>query len=147
VQADLAAIGIRAQLLAGETKQVTTKMRARQHQITLMIWFPDYLDPNSNAQAFNANPDDSDTAKLKLPAWRCHFFDKELTDAVGRAAKETDAAKRMDMYARMQRDSMERSPFVFLLQSAEVVALRKPVSGIQLGLMPDYTYYNGITKG
>ena len=65
--------------IAGETKQVTTKMRARQHQMTLMIWFPDYLDPNSNAQAFNANPDDSDAAKLKLPAWRCHFFDKELT--------------------------------------------------------------------
>jgi peptide/nickel transport system substrate-binding protein len=146
VQADLAAIGIRAQLLAGETKQVTTKMRARQHQMTLMIWFPDYLDPNSNAQAFNVNPDDSDTAKLKLPAWRCHFFDKELTEAVDRAAKETDATKRMDLYAKMQRDSMERSPFVFLLQSAEVVTLRKAVSGIQLGLMPDYTYYNHITK-
>lgn len=43
----------------------------------------------------------------------------------------------MDIYARMQRDSMERSPFVFLLQSAEVETLRKAVSGIQLGLMPD----------
>jgi peptide/nickel transport system substrate-binding protein len=147
VQADLAAVGIRAQLLAGETKQVTTKMRARQHQMTLMIWFPDYLDPNSNAQAFNANPDDSDASKLKLPAWRCHFFDKELTEAVDVAARETDAAKRMALYAKMQRDSMARSPFVFLLQSAEVVTLRKGVSGIQLGLMPDYTYYNGIRKG
>ena len=146
VQADLAAIGIKAQLLAGETKQVTTKMRARQHQMTLMIWFPDYLDPNSNAQAFNANSDDSDAAKLKLPAWRCHFFDPELTEAVDRAVKELDPEQRLELYAKMQRDAMERSPFVFLLQSAEVWTARKGVSGVQLGLMPDYTNYAGITK-
>jgi peptide/nickel transport system substrate-binding protein len=146
IQSDLAAIGIKAQLLAGETKQVTTKMRARQHQMTLMIWFPDYLDPNSNAQAFNANPDDSDGSRLKLPAWRCHFFDQELTEAVDRAVKELDPEKRMEIYAKMQRDAMERSPFVFLLQSAEVVTMRKGVSGIRLGLMPDYTSYAGITK-
>ena len=41
---------------------------------------------------------------------------------------------------------MERSPFVFLLQSVEVVTMRKGVSGIRLGLMPDYTNYAGITK-
>src|SRR5262249_15054110 len=100
IQHDLAAIGIKAQLLAGEVKQVTTKMRARQHQMTLMIWFPDYHDPHSNTQAFNANPDDSDNAKMKLPAWRCHFFDKELTDATDRAVKELDPDKRMAMYAK-----------------------------------------------
>ena len=41
IQADLAAIGIRTQLLAGEPKQVTSKMRVRRFQMTLMIWFPD----------------------------------------------------------------------------------------------------------
>jgi peptide/nickel transport system substrate-binding protein len=146
IQSDLAAIGVKVQLLAGESKQVTTKMRARQHQMTLMIWFPDYLDPNSNTQAFNANPDDSDNSKLRLPAWRCHFFDRELTGMVDRAAKETDAAKRMAMYEQMQRDSMERSPFVFLLQSSEVSVARKGVTGMKLGLMPDYTTFNEITK-
>ncbi|HME26715.1 MAG TPA: ABC transporter substrate-binding protein [Acetobacteraceae bacterium] len=146
IQADLAAIGIKAQLLAGEAKQVTSKMRVRQHQMNLVIWFPDYLDPNSNAQAFNANPDDSDGAKLKLPAWRCHFFDQELTEAVDRAVKELDPEKRMEIYAKMQSDAMARSPFVFLLQSAEVATMRKGVSGLRLGLMPDYTNYAGITK-
>jgi peptide/nickel transport system substrate-binding protein len=146
VQHDLAAIGLKVNLLAGEVKQVTTKMRARQHQMTLMIWFPDYLDPNSNAQAFNSNPDDSDGAKLKLPAWRCHFFDKEMNEAVDRAVKELDPEKRLEIYAKMQRDSMDRSPFVFLLQSAEVWTTRKTTSGIELGLMPDYTNYARITK-
>ena len=146
IQADLASIGVKAHLQAGERKQVTTKMRARQHQLALMSWFPDYLDANSNAQAFCANPDDSDASKLKILAWRCHFFDKELTDAVDAAAKELDNAKRTAMYAKMQRECMERSPFAFLLQSAEVDVLRKGVSGLEIGVLPDYTHYARIVK-
>ena len=146
VQADLAAIEVKVQLLAGEQKQVTTKMRARQHQITLMTWFPDYLDPNSNTQAFNSNPDDTDATKLKLPAWRCHYYDKELTAEVEKASKELDAKKRMEMYAQMQRDAVERSPFVFLLQNAEIATMHKGVSGIYIGLLPDYTRYAQIVK-
>jgi peptide/nickel transport system substrate-binding protein len=146
IQADLAAIGVKAQLLAGEHKQVISKMRARQHQLVLQTWFPDYLDANSNAQAFCANPDDSDASKLKILAWRCHFVDKELTDAVEAAAKELDTPKRMAMYAKMQRDFMDRAPFAFLLQSAEVDVMRKGVSGLQIGVLPDYTRYAHIVK-
>jgi peptide/nickel transport system substrate-binding protein len=146
IQADLAAVGIKLQLLAGEHKQVISKTRARQHQMAMMTWFPDYLDANSNAQAFCANPDDSDASKLKILAWRSHFLDKELTDAVDAAAKELDTAKRMAMYAKMQRDFMQRAPFVMLLQSAEVDVLRKGVSGLQIGVLPDYTRYAAIVK-
>jgi peptide/nickel transport system substrate-binding protein len=81
--------------------------------MTLVIWFPDYLDPNSNAQAFNANPDDSDSAKLKLPAWRCHFFDPELTAAVDSAVKELDPERRMEIYAKMQRNAAWEQPELF----------------------------------
>jgi len=69
-----------------------------------------------------------------------------MTDAVARAVKELDPEKRLEIYAQMQRDALERSPFVFLLQSAEVWTARKGVSGIRLGLMPDYTDYAGIAK-
>ncbi len=146
IQADLAAIGIKAQLMAGEHKQVISKTRARQHQMAMLTWFPDYLDANSNAQAFCANPDDSDQSKLKILAWRSHFIDKELTNAVEVAAKELDTPKRMAMYAKMQRDFMQRAPFVMLLQSAEVDVLRKGVTGLQIGVLPDYTRYAPIVK-
>jgi peptide/nickel transport system substrate-binding protein len=146
IQADLKAIGVTVRLQAGERKQVTTKMRARQHQLALMSWFPDYLDANSNTQAFCANPDDSDASKLKILAWRCHFFDKELTDATDAAAKELDNTKRNAMYAKMQRDFMQRAPFAMLLQSAEVDTLRKGVSGLVIGVLPDYTRYGQIVK-
>ena len=114
--------------------------------MAMLTWFPDYLDANSNAQAFCANPDDSDQSKLKILAWRSHFIDKELTNAVEVAAKELDTPKRMAMYAKMQRDFMQRAPFVMLLQSAEVDVLRKGVTGLQIGVLPDYTRYAPIVK-
>jgi peptide/nickel transport system substrate-binding protein len=146
IQADLAEIGIKLQLLAAEKKQVYTKMRARQHQMILLTWFPDYLDANSNAQAYCANPDDSDNSKLKILAWRCHFFDPELTKMVEDASKELDTPKRMAMYADMQRKFMQRSPFVMILQSVDNAPMRKNVNGLKIGALADYTRYAGITK-
>jgi len=146
VQADLAAIGVKVQLLAGEQKQVISKTRARQQQLAMLTWFPDFLDAHSNAQAFCQNTDDSDATKLKSVAWRYHFFDKEMTELVDAAVKELDTKKRMEMYAKLQRDFFQRGPFAFMLQNVEIAVMRKGVSGISLGVLPDYTRYAPITK-
>ncbi len=147
IQADLGAIGIKLSLLPGEQKQVVTKTRARQHQMALLTWFTDYIDPNSNAQAWCANPDDSDASKLKILAWRSHFADKEMTDEVDQATRELDNRKRMAIYANLQRQMWDRGPFVFLLQADEIAVMPKTVSGFQLGPTPDYFRYASIKKG
>ena len=146
IQADLAAIGIKLNLQVGDMKQVITKTRARQHQMALLTWGTDYFDPNSNAQAFCANPDDSDGSKLKILAWRSHFNDPELTAMVAAAAKELDSDKRVAMYQQMQRLARERAPFVMLLQKISSAVQGKGVSGFVIGPLPDYTKYYGITK-
>jgi peptide/nickel transport system substrate-binding protein len=146
LQADLGAIGIKLELLPGEQKQVVTKTRARQHQMALLTWFTDYIDPNSNAQAWCADPDDSDNSKLKILAWRSHFADKEMTDEVDQATKELDNKKRMAIYANLQRQMWDRGPFVFLLQADEIAVTAKNVTGFQLGPTPDYFRYAPIRK-
>jgi peptide/nickel transport system substrate-binding protein len=146
VQADLAKIGITVNLQGGESKQVVTKTRARQHQMAMLGWGTDYFDPNSNAQGFCANPDDSDNSKLKILAWRSHFVDAELTAMVDQAAKELDAAKRIAMYQNMQRLSQERSPFVMMLQAIATAVVGKNVTGFEIGPLPDYTKYANIRK-
>ena len=146
IQADLAAIGIKLSLLPGEQKQVITKTRARQHQLAVLVWGSDYFDPNSNAQAFCANPHDSDNSKLKIIAWRSHFQDKELTEEVGKAAKELDSAKRVALYQTMQKQFIERAPFAFLLQKNATAVSRAGVKGFVVGPLPDYTHYASITK-
>jgi peptide/nickel transport system substrate-binding protein len=146
IQADLAAIGIKVTLLPGEQKQVITKTRARQHQLAMLAWGTDYFDPNSNAQAWCENPDDTDTSKLKILAWRSHFVDKQLNDEAIAAVQELDPTKRIALYKTMQMQFMERAPFAMLLQRNAVAVLGKGVSGFNVGPMPDYTHYSAIKK-
>src|SRR5579875_2944858 len=107
----------------------------------MLVWGSDYFDPNSNAQGFCANPDDSDNSKLKILAWRSHFVDKQLTDEVEQAVKELDSAKRIALYQTMQKQFQERSPFAMVLQKNDTAVMRKNVTGLRLGPMPDYTKY------
>lgn len=146
VQADLAAVGIKLTLLPGEQKQVITKTRARTHQLAMLVWSSDYFDPNSNAQGFCANPDDSNNSPLKILAWRSHFVDKQLTDDAAAATTELDPAKRIAIYQGMQRRFWQVAPFALVLQKNSVATLRRNVSGLLIGPLPDFTLYRGITK-
>jgi peptide/nickel transport system substrate-binding protein len=146
VQANLAEVGIKVELLSGEQRQVITKTRARTHQLALLYWGTDYFDPNSNAQAFCANPDDSDDSKLKILAWRSHFFDPELTKMVDAATRELDGETRIKMYEDMQRISRERAPFAMMMQRIASAVLGKGVTGFTVGPLPDYTKYATIEK-
>jgi peptide/nickel transport system substrate-binding protein len=146
LQADLAGVGIKVSLLPGTRKQVLTKMRARQHQLLMNEWFPDYFDPNSNAQAFCANPDDSDNSKLKIIAWRNHFANKELTDEVDQAAQELDTQKRVALYNKMQQQFWDDSPIAFMLQQNAVAVARKDVAGFHLGPQSDFVRYGKTRK-
>lgn len=146
IQADLGAVGIKVSLLPGTRKQVFTKMRARQHQLILSEWYPDYFDPNSNAQAFCADPDDSDNSPLKIIAWRNHFQNKDLTAEVAQAAQELDTNKRVALYHTMQQQFWDAAPIAFMLQQNAVALARKNVTGFVLGAQSDFTRYAGIRK-
>ncbi|CAH2599947.1 ABC transporter substrate-binding protein [Rhodovastum atsumiense] len=132
IQANLGELGIKVTLVAGESRQVFTRTRARQHQLALLAWGPDYFDPHTNAEAFNINTDNSDTARSRTLAWRNSWQDTELSERAAAAARETDARKRIAEYESLQRDSQARSPFAIMLQSQETAALRKVVTGFEI---------------
>jgi peptide/nickel transport system substrate-binding protein len=146
IQADLSAIGIKVTLLPATQSQVFTKMRARQHQLILSDWYPDYFDPNSNAQAFSANPDDSDHSTLKVVAWRCHFSNPTLTAQAIAAARELDTAKRVAIYHQMQQEAWASSPIAFMLQENLTAVLRRNVQGFHLGAQSDFVRYDKTRK-
>ncbi|GAC1346564.1 MAG: ABC transporter substrate-binding protein [Acetobacteraceae bacterium] len=146
LQADLGAIGIKVNLLAAEFRQVITKTRARQHQLAMLRWGSDYMDPHSNAETFCMNPDNGDDARNRTVAWRSGWQDKDLTERAAANVKELDAEKRVREYERMQRDHQERSPFAIMLQQVEVAVMRKGVSGLELGPLSDRSAYARIQK-
>ena len=146
VQANLAEVGIKVTLVAGEQRQVITKTRARQHQMAMVRWGSDYMDPHSNAETFNINTDNSEANQNRTLAWRSNWKDDDLTKRTIEALKERDAKRRVAMYERLQKDHQERSPFVIMMQQVEVAAMRKTTTGLQLGLLSDRSRYGGITK-
>ncbi len=146
LQADLAAIGIKVRLQAAEFRQVITKTRARNHELAMLRWGSDYMDPHSNAETFCMNPDNTEAATNRTVAWRSSWQDKDLNDRAIANVKELDAGRRVKEYERLQRDHQERSPFAIMLQQVEVAMVRKGVTGFEIGPLSDRSVYARITK-
>ncbi|GAA5617793.1 ABC transporter substrate-binding protein [Brucella anthropi] len=146
IQANLAEIGIKVELLAAENRQVLTKMRAREHEIALTAWGSDYFDPNTNADVFCNNPDNSDNAATKPFAWRSSYQNEEFAKKSIAARDERDSAKRIELYENLQREFMNDSPFIVMLQTVTTAACRKDVTGMRLGVLSDSHSYAGIAK-
>ncbi|MEI2384458.1 ABC transporter substrate-binding protein [Breoghania sp. JC706] len=146
IQADLGKIGIKVTLLAAENRQVLTKMRARKHQVALSSWGTDYFDPNSNVDVFCINHDNSDDATTRPFCWRSHFQDDKIAKMAEDARDEPDPETRIKKYVELQKYYMNNSPFVVMMQSSVVAAMRPNVEGVRLGTLPDSHSYAGTSK-
>ncbi|HEY9569248.1 MAG TPA: ABC transporter substrate-binding protein [Thalassobaculum sp.] len=147
IQGTLTQAGIKVELTAMTGKQSLGEYRAREHDLYLGAWGPDYPDPHTNADTFAHNPNNADEAKLtgKL-AWRNAWDIPEMTKATEAAVTETDTAKRAEMYREIQREHQRRSPFAILFQKIEQTALREGVEGLVTGSAVSSVYYWTVTK-
>ncbi|BCH13209.1 ABC transporter substrate-binding protein [Mesorhizobium sp. L-2-11] len=145
-QQTLGQAGVKLEIIPGDGKQTLTKYRARNHDIYIGQWGQDYFDPNSNAQTFASNPDNSDEGKVKTLAWRNAWDIPELTKQTEAALLEKDPAKRAAMYQDLQRKILETSPFIIVHQQLEVAGLRKNLRGFALGPSFDTNFVGQISK-
>ncbi|RWB59879.1 MAG: ABC transporter substrate-binding protein [Mesorhizobium sp.] len=146
IQQTLGQAGIKLEIIPGDGKQTLTKYRARNHDIYIGNWGQDYFDPNSNAQTFASNPDNSDAAKIKTLAWRNAWDIPDLTKETEAALLEKDSGKRADMYKDLQKKILDTSPFVIIHQQLEVAGLRKSLKGFALGPSFDTNFVGAVSK-
>ncbi len=146
VQASMAQGGVKVTLVPAEEKTVLTKYRARQHQMLLENWGPDYMDPHTNADSFARNPDNSDAPKSKPLAWRNAWDIPEITKMTNAAVRERDSAKREQMYKDLQKKVMDEGPFIIMFQDTSQLAMRANIKGFVMGPSSDVVYYNLTTK-
>jgi peptide/nickel transport system substrate-binding protein len=146
IQQSVAQAGIKMEIIPGDGKQTLTKFRARTHDIYIGQWGSDYFDPNSNADTFTSNPDNSDAGTVKTLAWRNTFEAPELDKEAKAALLERDNDKRAAMYQDIQKKYLANSPFVFIFQQTEVAGYRKGVSNFKLGPSFDTNYVGMIGK-
>jgi peptide/nickel transport system substrate-binding protein len=146
IQATFGQAGVKVDIIPADQKQVITKFRARNHDIVLLRWGPDYQDPHTNAETFAVNEDNSDQARSKTLAWRNSWDIAEMSRKTLAAVTERDAEKRATMYEELQREHQKVSPFVIMFQEIEVAARRKNVDGFVMGPSFDTNLYGGIAK-
>jgi len=146
IQATFAKAGVKLEIIPGDGKQTLTKYRARNHDIYIGRWGPDYQDPHTNADTFARNPDNSDDAKSKPLAWRNSWDIPDMTKMADAAVLESDPDKRATMYLDIQKQHQQTSPFVIMFQDIEVAALRNNVNGLILGPSFDSNFYTKVTK-
>ncbi len=146
IQETFAQGGVKVTINSSEVKQVLTKYRARQHDMIYMYWGPDYLDPNSNADSFASNPDNSDSSASKPLAWRNSWDIPEITAETKAALQESDVEKRRQLYLDLQKKLQESGPFINMFQESEQTVLRNNVKGFFSGPNADLVFYYNVTK-
>lgn len=146
IQQSLAQAGIKMEIIPGDGKQTLTKYRARTHDMYIGQWGSDYFDPNSNADTFTSNPDNSDAGTVKTLAWRNTWEAPELDKETKAALLERDGAKRAAMYEDIQKKFLANSPFVIIFQQIEVAGARKSLKDFKLGPSFDTNYVGPIGK-
>jgi peptide/nickel transport system substrate-binding protein len=123
--------GVKLDIIPGDGKQTLTKYRARTHDIFIGPWGTDYWDPNSNADTFTNNPNNSDEGTNKTLAWRNAWDVPDLTKTKA-ALLESNSSKRAEAYRELQKQVLTTSPFAVLFQQTEVAAYRSNLHDYKL---------------
>ena len=147
LQNTFAKAGIKLNITVGTAKAILARYRARELDMYMGAWGPDYLDPHTNAGTFAYNPDNSDAAKATgLLAWRNAWDTGGLTTKVAAAVVEGDRDKRANMYADIQTKFRDIAPFAVLFQKIEQTGRSTAVKNLNLGGAITAVSYWPVTK-
>ncbi len=147
LQNTMAEAGITLNITVGTAKQILGRYRARELDVYLGAWGPDYPDPHTNAGTFAYNPDNSDEAQATgLLAWRNSWDTGGLTEKVDAAVIEGDRDVRAQMYSDIQAEFRDTSPFAVMFQKIEQTGLRDNVANLNLGGATTAVSYWPVTK-
>ena len=113
LQNTMAQAGINVELRVGTGAEILGEYRARNHEMIMEAWGPDYPDPHTNADTFARNPDNSRRGQA-TPAsspGATPGRPTETNDLTNAAVLEQDGDKRAEMYQEIQRIHQQVSPF------------------------------------
>lgn len=130
VQANAAKIGVKLDLEQMADAQLFTRARAREFEVLLIGWGAGYPDADSMISRHAVNPDNRPEAKLaQYPSWRSSWQDIKINEAADAARMERDPAKRIAMYADIQKFMLANGPMAYIYQTVRPIAVRKEVKG------------------
>jgi peptide/nickel transport system substrate-binding protein len=122
LQADWAEIGVKVNVKQLPGAELLAGYRAQKAPIVLLLWGPDFPDPDANGTPFSSYD-------AKSLAWRNGWQDKAAIDMSKAAAFETDPTKRLADYKALTDYDAHNGPFAILFQPSQLYAYRSNVQG------------------
>jgi peptide/nickel transport system substrate-binding protein len=127
IQADLEAVGVRAEIKSFEWGTYLDKVSRGQHDMALLGWTGDNGDPDNFLYML------LDKSATVHPANNIAFYrSEELHEILIQAQNEVDIDIRTDLYKQAQEVVNRDAPWVPLVHAAQTAAFRKRVTGFKL---------------
>lgn len=137
IQADLAKVGIKANIVIVQASQMYAKYRAQGHEMIIAGWGNDYPDPDNLAMSHASY-------LAKQLAWRNAWYDDYAATLCEWGRFESNPDKREQIYMDLTEYWFHNGPFAMLYQTVEFWGIRKEVKNFEeaafgYGMLFDFT--------
>ena len=136
MQADLAKIGVKAEIKSFEWGEYRKRMQAGEHQMGMLGWTGDNGDPDNFLNTLlgcdSARTNGSNVAKFCFPAFQ---------ELVEKARTVSDVAERTKLYEQAQVIFKEQAPWFTIAHAVQLKPMRKEVIGFKLSPFGRHTFY------
>ncbi len=136
MQADLAKIGVKAEIKSFEWGEYRKRMQAGEHQMGMLGWTGDNGDPDNFLHVLlgcdSAKSGGSNVAK---------FCFKPFEDLIQKAKSEPNPAERTKLYEQAQVVFKEQAPWFTIAHAVQTKPVRKEVIDFKLSPFGRHTFY------
>ncbi|MDO9198456.1 ABC transporter substrate-binding protein [Rhodoferax sp.] len=136
MQADLAKVGIKAEIKSFEWGEYRKRMQAGEHQMGMLGWTGDNGDPdnflNTLLGCSSAKTNGSNVAK---------FCYKPFEDLISKAKTESNQAERAKLYEKAQLIFKEQAPWFTIAHAVQLKPVRKEVIDFKLSPFGRHSFY------
>ena len=136
MQADLAKVGIKADIKSFEWGEYRKRMQAGEHQMGMLGWTGDNGDPdnflNTLLGCSSAKTNGSNVAK---------FCYKPFEDLISKAKTEPNQAERSKLYEKAQVIFKEQAPWFTIAHAVQLKPVRKEVIDFKLSPFGRHSFY------
>ena len=136
MQADLAKVGVKAEIKSFEWGEYRKRLYAGEHQTAMFGWTGDNGDPDNFLHTLlgceAAAPGGGNVAK---------WCNKDFQDLVVKAKSATDQAERTKLYEQAQVIFKEQAPWFTIAHAVQLKPVRKEVIDFKLSPFARHTFY------
>ncbi|WP_418319461.1 ABC transporter substrate-binding protein [Piscinibacter sakaiensis] len=136
MQADLAKIGVKAEIKSFEWGEYRKRMQNGEHQTGMLGWTGDNGDPDNFLHTL-LGCDSAKTNGSNVAKW-CH---QPFEDLVLKAKTTTDQAERAKLYSQAQVIFKEQAPWFTIAHAVQLKPIRKEVVGFKLSPFGRHVFY------